>query len=320
LIYESTFTGKLLQEQVMQNRHVSGPRIRGAFTLVELLVVIAIIGVLVALLLPAVQAAREAARRAQCANHLKQIGLAFHLHHDTYRACPSGGKGADQPRTMAGGAPATLNAQDWNWTYQILPFIEQQNLYLQTSDDVIRATPLKFYFCPSRRPPQVWDLNLPGRTIGKRAQIDYVGCRGSTSKGENGVLSMSNDSRVPTTRFENITDGLSNTLMVGERGWPIDWYYVPGGAETDIYRGGYVSSFPWLNVMGTSAPIRDARGPNPFTWAQQQLFVNGFGSAHPGGINAMSGDGSVRTVSYTVLPSIMLNYSRRDDGDALGDF
>src|SRR5687767_9100015 len=99
------------------------------FTLVELLVVIAIIGILIALLLPAVQAAREAARRSQCTNNLKQIGLAFHHYHDTYRQFPYAGNGVAQPRTITNGAIATGRDQAWGWAYQILPFMEQQNLW-----------------------------------------------------------------------------------------------------------------------------------------------------------------------------------------------
>ena len=90
------------------------------FTLVELLVVIAIIGILVGLLLPAVQAAREAARRMQCTNNLKQIGLAMHNYHDTYRSFPIGHH-----------FPGQGNGTGWTWTYSILPFIEQSSLYGQ---------------------------------------------------------------------------------------------------------------------------------------------------------------------------------------------
>jgi prepilin-type N-terminal cleavage/methylation domain-containing protein/prepilin-type processing-associated H-X9-DG protein len=304
-------------------------RRRAAFTLVELLVVIAIIGVLVALLLPAVQAAREAARRMQCSNHLKQIGLGFQLHHDTYNACPTGGQGVDVARTYAGGSPATLVEQSWNWTYQILPYIEQGNLYSNTDDAVVKGTPMKIYFCPSRRPPQVWDINTgrppPQGSIGRRAQIDYVGCRGSTNDGLDGIVvrSLTNPRR-PIVRFETVTDGLSNTLVAGERSWPIDWYYAPGGPETDWYRGGYVSGFTgsrqtFLNLTGTSAPIKDPRGP--FTGVSVPLLIaRSFGSAHPGGINVVLGDGSVRTVSYTINLATWLDLARRDDGNALGDF
>ncbi len=98
-----------------------------AFTLVELLVVIAIIGILVGLLLPAVQAAREAARRGQCANQIKQLGLAFHLHHDQFRQFPTGGWDWDTPPTYQGGMPYTGSRQRAGWGFQVLPFIEATN-------------------------------------------------------------------------------------------------------------------------------------------------------------------------------------------------
>jgi prepilin-type N-terminal cleavage/methylation domain-containing protein/prepilin-type processing-associated H-X9-DG protein len=296
-------------------------RQRRGFTLVELLVVIAIIGVLVALLLPAVQAARESARRAQCTNHLKQIGLAFQMHHDTYRACPSGGSGADPARTWSGGAPATLVEQSWNWTYQILPFIEKQNAFQEPNDDVAKGTPTKIYFCPSRRPPQVWNINASG-SVGPRAQLDYVGCRGSTNNGTDGVVIRAlTTPRIPMARFETITDGLSNTLMAGERCLATQWYYGPAGPETDWYRGGYISGFvgtsqTFLNLSGTNPPLKDLKSPSTTV---SILISQSFGSAHPAGMNVVLADGSVRQVSYQVAGGVFLNLARRDDGNPLGE-
>jgi prepilin-type processing-associated H-X9-DG protein len=311
--------------------------------LVELLVVIAIIGVLVALLLPAVQAARESARRSQCSNNLKQIGLGFHLHHDTYGAFPNGGNGqnvgastgwggADPNRawvtssgtiapTPATGTPATLIDQSWNWTYQILPYIEQLPLYQQLDDNLVKATPVKIYYCPSRRSPRVFDVNFPGLTVGLRAQLDYVGCRGSVNNGADGVVSQSR-SAVQPVRGAVITDGTSNTLMAAEKCQAIQWYYAPATVERDWHRGGWVqgwlagSNASSLNLSGAFPPIKDTSAT---TTSTQILLNRSFGSAHPGGINAVLADGSVRVITYTVDRGVFLNVARRDDGNPVGN-
>jgi prepilin-type N-terminal cleavage/methylation domain-containing protein/prepilin-type processing-associated H-X9-DG protein len=149
-----------------------GARQRTAFTLVELLVVIAIIGVLVALLLPAVQAAREAARRSQCQNHLKQIGLAWLNHESTHKFLPSGGWGSkwsgDPNRGFGKDQPGS-------WIYNILPFMEQQQLRqlgkgstpgtsaFEEASKTLHTTPLQGLHCPSRRPVKLYLANLPGQ-------------------------------------------------------------------------------------------------------------------------------------------------------------
>ena len=138
-----------------------GPRTPRGFTLIELLVVIAIIAVLIGLLLPAVQKVREAAQRVQCRNNLHQIGLAFHMHHDTEGVFPSGGLSWTLDRTFVNGMPANYNQQAWGWGYQILPYIEQTALWRipqgglpgdatagPTGDIQVASTPVQTYICP----------------------------------------------------------------------------------------------------------------------------------------------------------------------------
>ena len=128
----------------------SGPSRRWGFTLIELLVVIAIIAVLIGLLLPAVQKVREAANRAKCANNLKQIGLAFQMHHEQLGHFPTGGWDWWAPPTYTGGQPLTGAPQQAGWGFQILPYVEGDNAWRAGAVTAI-ATPNPVFFCPSRR-------------------------------------------------------------------------------------------------------------------------------------------------------------------------
>ncbi len=224
------------------------------FTLVELLVVIAIIGILVALLLPAVQAAREAARRMSCSNNLKQIALAIHNYHDVHQAFPPirGGQlvnGGTQPFgstvTSYPGCPGWFNSTAWSWRVLILPFVEQQPMFDKINLNVIRDTAcysnapawtpgtkdpntelIPGYQCPS----EAWPIN------GANGPTNYAGIWGSNANAFDGNTSrlgvFGMGSQVSTIRMANLTDGTANTAMVGEvyRGTP--YWRTTGGSHT----------------------------------------------------------------------------------------
>jgi prepilin-type N-terminal cleavage/methylation domain-containing protein len=329
---------------------------RKAFTLVELLVVIAIIGILVAILLPAINAAREAARRTQCRNNLKQLGLAANNYLSANKHFPTGGWGwgwAGDPNYGAG------ISQPGGWMYQILPFVEEAQIWslgkgLQGTarGNAIRLaieTPIAIYFCPSRRNAQtvpfthdnfykqlqIYGVDKP-RVI---ARNDYVSCSGSVGMNDEPygpdthkqgldclVSNIACDSInagtgfwSPTTpnRFlrgitvhplsgligmRKVKDGVANTILYAEKylntdnvettdhdndqGWNI-------GYDRDIMR--FTSVTPKHDLMGVTDHLV-------------------FGAAHPDGMHASMGDGSVHTIIYDIDILVFRNLGDRSDG------
>jgi len=281
---------------------------RYGFTLVELLVVIAIIGVLVALLLPAVQAARESSRFVHCKNNLRQLGLGFQLHHDQLGFYPTAGRAWWSTPVYVNGVPATGAEQEAGWGYQILPYVEQRALWLGNPDIPamdnflqIVANPVPIYFCPTRRPAGV-DAN-------GRAQNDYAGNGYEATGGVMTKVKPWSKGPVITRDASNLVDGLSNTLMLGEK--RLNIAHLGEGAWDD--NEGFISGWDQdILRMTTIEPRLDlnVRVRN----LQQATAELRFGSSHPTSFNVLLCDGSVHTLSYDVDPLIFYRIGQIADG------
>jgi prepilin-type N-terminal cleavage/methylation domain-containing protein len=340
---------------------------RRAFTLVELLVVIAIIGVLVALLLPAVQAAREAARRAQCSNQLKQLALAWQMHHDARQFFPSGGWGYAWTGDPDRGSGKT---QSGSWAYSCLPYLEQLPLWQKgkgangagKSDALTQAvqTPVSTFYCPSRRAPQAYNNADSGLGSGinynfgnplSLARCDYaanLGPKAAPGFGDPPAISSQwnkgpspseaaqglnfNDTKFDVFRYvlgviyqrsefklKHISDGASNTYMVGEK-------YV----NPDYYDGGRSSNFSEKDIgddqgawVGDDLDLNRMTGPPTFLNAlpaQDQAGLQwfyAFGSAHPGSFQMALCDASVRGISYDIDPVVHHAHGTRSGDESV---
>ena len=285
-------------------------RRRNAFTLVELLVVIAIIGILIGMLLPAVQSVREAARRTSCSNNLRQLSLSMHLFENSHKIYPDGGiLWSDFDRTIENGVPAIAPNQNWCFFYQILPYIEMQNVYDHEDDDLIRATQIGTFHCPTRREPVL--------KAGLFASNDYAGNGGIRFSGEFGP-SWNNARGAPIVRagfarpvdFSSFVDGTSNTIVVGEKAVNPQDYYELACSDNE----GWAVGWDWDVIRWAGdglTPIRDI---------DADACEVRFGSAHPGGVVFGRGDGSTEFLASTIDNVVYNNLCDIADGNVnVGD-
>jgi prepilin-type N-terminal cleavage/methylation domain-containing protein/prepilin-type processing-associated H-X9-DG protein len=283
---------------------------RAAFTLVELLVVIAIIGILVSLLLPAVQSARESARRTQCNNHLRQLGLATMNYHDTRRELPKGGYDS-------GTNAADFNKREhWTFFYHLLPFMEQESVTQLTNSSSVFAVYISGHYCPSRRAPALY-LNT--------ARTDYAGNVGSrylddslTSFPKVDGVFVHGAGAIRPLSLASITDGTSNTILISEKQLhPTDLGGERQAAGSNVFDDNEpVYAVSWeTDVLreGENPPSHDRNHPAN---ASSSLF----GSRHASGINAVFVDGSVRSIGYTIEKTVFSRLCSRSDGLPIGNF
>lgn len=276
-------------------------RSRGAFTLIELLVVIAIIGVLIALLLPAVQSAREAARRVQCVNNLAQLGLALHSYIATHEVLP--------PGSVDPTSPVLSQPQGYhhNWISQILPFTEQRAVYnamnfkvgvYDGANSTARATNMHTFLCPSDG--QRGSLTEP--------PTSYAGCHhdieAPIASDNHGLLFLNS-----AVILEEILDGSSNTILVGEHLVENDLGWASGTRAT-LRNTGTSPNANRPARLGTGLPAPAPLAPN---------VVGGFSSNHAGGVNAVFGDGSVRFLKDSISLSVFGHLGNRGDGEIIDD-
>ena len=324
-------------------------RTRNGFTVIELLVVIALIAVLIALLLPAVQGAREAARRISCQNHLKQIGLAVYNFSDTYSTLPtSGNNGTISHPNSGGSGSSTPFFQQAGLFYQILPYLEQQAAY-QGTDSEVMGQVVPAYYCPTRRAAvkrdngsgllialndyavPLWKNSTAGAGLGGSSGACWNMWKDTQGDDVNHpfyrntmfVRGGKRNTAFPAGRWSDVTDGKSMVIMVAEK-FVDPSRYQPVAIPNDPPQGawptlsfsdmGYFNGWNWSTVRCSMyGPIRDQPYGSIAYWQM-------FGSAHQQGINVLMADGSVRMMGYSISNALFQLLCRKDDGVVFDEF
>ncbi len=327
-----------------------------AFTLVELLVVIAIIGILIALLLPAVQAAREAARRSQCSNHLKQLGLALQNYHDVHKTFPHGSRWPYY-------AP--------NWRVMILPFTEQNALYGQIDPNsqsavggfmsasattspygygsgrnaVLKDLAVPGWNCPSTPNPPLLAASTYYQNLDNGQIHDYVGIAGAypdpagrtgvcSGRSQYGSYACANGVLYPNgwVRMRDVLDGTSNTMMIGEQGGKVGTrdvrasYHCGWAGFSDSRQVTAIPENTHFYGTGTTTVRYPINSDNIAVCVNNSGCYNPWdmntvlNSMHPGGAQTAFVDGSVHFLSQTILMDTYRRLATKDDGLVVGDY
>jgi prepilin-type N-terminal cleavage/methylation domain-containing protein len=311
---------------------IAGPRRspRG-FTLIELLVVMAIIGVLIGLLLPAVQKVRESGNRVTCRNNLKQIGLAFLNHISERGYFPPGGGALDNylpPSFDSHGSPDVGINQRGGWGFNILPYLGEENTYRGGSattnlDRVLVAigTPHKVFFCPTRRAPMAFpysvppspdayltDMGLPADAHPQVAQCDYA----ASNLDGTGIVRTTLNLPENLVRFRDVRNGMSNTLMLGEK--RLNLFNLGGNMKDD--NQGYAVGYDRDTVRYTGPdypPAQDFRRNGPYDDDGGLRF----GSSHLASFHVVFADGAVHHISYGIVPRVFNQFGDINNRDPI---